>query len=81
MIAGLGNGLDPVVAGIRRGLSEIDAGARDLAGLNSPQRSSATGDVAAALVRLRTGELTTAASIKALQIESQTLGRLLDIHV
>jgi hypothetical protein len=80
VIAGLGNGLDPVVAGIRRGLSEIDAGARELAGLNSQERSSTT-DVAAALMRLRTGELTTAASIKALQAESQTLGRLLDIRV
>jgi len=72
--------LDPVVTGIRRGLSEIDAGARDLAGLYARGKSSAT-DTAAALLRLRAGELASAASIKALQAESQSLGRLLDIRV
>ena len=80
MIAGLATGLDPVVVGIRRGLNEIDAGAKQLAGLSAQQTSSAT-DVAAALVRLRGGELTVAASTKALQIESRTLGSLIDLHV
>jgi len=77
---GLTIGLDPVVAGVRRGLSEIDASARDLAGLNSHTQPSTT-DLAGALVRLRAGELMASASIKALQVESQTLGRLLDIRV
>ena len=77
---GLTIGLDPVAAGIRRGLNEIDASARELAGLNSHTQTSTT-DVASALVRLRAGELMASASIKALQVESQTLGRLLDIRV
>ncbi len=72
-------GLDPVAAGIRRGLREIDTGARQLAGLSSPQSSA--GDVAGAMMKLRKGEQITVASVKALQIESQTLGRLLDIRV
>ncbi|MDH3453050.1 MAG: hypothetical protein OEN20_11545 [Gammaproteobacteria bacterium] len=76
----LAAGLDPLVAGIRRGLREIDAGARELANLNSPARRSSA-DVAGAMMQLRAGEQMTAASVKALQIESQTLGRLLDIRV
>ena len=71
--------LDPLAAGIRRGLSEIDAGARQLAGLNSPQ--SSTSDVTDAMMKLRRGEQITSAAVKALQIESHTLGRLLDIRV
>ena len=72
-------GLDPVAAGIRRGLREIDTGARQLAGLSSSQGS--VSDVAGAMMKLRNGEQITAASVKALQVESQTLGRLLDIRV
>lgn len=80
MITGPGAvALDPLAAGIRRGLREIDAGARQLAGVNPPPTSA--GEVAGAIMKLRSGEQITAAAVKALQIESQTLGRLLDIRV
>ncbi len=81
MISGLKTvGLDPLAAGIRRGLQEIDAGARQLAAANLRQDGT-SGDVAGAVMTLRSGEQITAASVKALQIESQALGRLLDIRV